>query len=166
MGISGSVKGADLLKALDKFPKKFQKNVFERSIRAGAVPIRDEARILVPEDTGNLRKSIDITKRRQLRINPSLVTYSVSPVKKNIYFSTEPVNEAQKKGKEYWKQYNAAKTLGEIGGFYARFIEFGTENMKADPFLRPAFDRKADKGITETKDYIKRRLKKTVQESK
>lgn len=153
MGISGGVEGKNLLKALNKFPVNFQKRVFNGAVRAGAVPIRNEADRLVPFETGNLEKSIKITKRRPLKVDPNLVTFSVSPVKKRF--------KAQNK-----KDYLAGKTLGEVGGWYAHFLEFGTEKMIAQPFLRPAFNLKYKDSIGASKAYIQKRIKKEVARAK
>lgn len=166
MGIKGDILGKDLLKALEKFPVNFQKRVFNGAIRAGAAPIRDEARRLVPLETGNLEKSITIVKRRQLRLNKNLVTFSVTPIKKQGFYKTFAVDSENNKGSGRRKQYRAAKSQGEIGGWYAHFLEFGTEKMIAQPFLRPAFNLKYKDSIGASKAYIQKRMKKEVARAK
>jgi len=72
----------DLLKKLRKLPEKVQKKVLVGAVRAGAKPIIDEARRIVPKRTGNLAKSIGVNKRRS---KGTIVHFSVSPRKGGKY---------------------------------------------------------------------------------
>ena len=76
------IKMKDLLKELDKLPEKIKNRIVKGAVRASAKPIIEEARRLVPVRTGNLRKSIGVTKRRD---KGSVVTFSVSPRKGGKY---------------------------------------------------------------------------------
>jgi len=67
----------ELLKNLKTLPDKVQKRILVGAVRAGAKPIVKEARSLVPKDTGNLKKSIGVTKFRTRK--KSLVWFQVSP---------------------------------------------------------------------------------------
>ena len=70
----------DVLKKLKALPERVQKNVVTGAIRAGAKPIVKEARALVPKDTGTLKKSIGIKKRRSRDKN--IIHFSVAPLVK------------------------------------------------------------------------------------
>lgn len=72
----------DLLKKLRKLPERVQKKVLVGAVRAGAKPIIDEARRIVPKRTGNLAKSIGVNKRRS---KGTIVHFSVSPRKGGKY---------------------------------------------------------------------------------
>jgi len=70
----------DVLKKLKVLPAKVQKNVLTGAIRASAKPIIKEAKRLVPVDSGTLKKSIGIRKRRSRDKN--IIHFSVAPLSK------------------------------------------------------------------------------------
>lgn len=49
-------------------------------------------------------------------------------------------------------------------GWYAHFLEFGTEKQAAQPFLRPAAEDKAPEAITEVGNVIMQEILKGVKE--
>ncbi|TLP41040.1 HK97-gp10 family putative phage morphogenesis protein [Arcobacter arenosus] len=75
--IKSTLKTDDLLEALKQFPQNIQKNVLNGALRAGCKPILDAAKENVPKDTGNLKKSLGIIKRRSR--DKSKVRFSVTP---------------------------------------------------------------------------------------
>jgi len=129
--ISSTFDSKKLLKALKIFPERIQKNIMVGSVRAGAKPILNEAKGNVPVRTGNLRKSLGITKRK-------------SKSRTEIRFSISP-----RKG-------------GKNDGFYGHMIEFGTSNMSARPFMRPAFENQDKNSIDEAKKYMSKRIDKEI----
>lgn len=70
----------EILKKLKILPERVQKNVLVGAVRASAKPMIKEAKSLVPKDSGTLKKSIGIRKRRSKDKN--IVTFSVAPLKK------------------------------------------------------------------------------------
>jgi len=120
-----------LLHSLKVFPERVQKNVLSGAVRAGTKPILTEAKIRVPKDTGNLKKSLGVIKRR-------------SRDKTKLRFSITP-----RKG-------------GKNDGFYAHMIEFGTSRQQAQPFMRPAFENKANECLSAVKDYMAKRIEKEI----
>ncbi len=96
---------------LEKGPTAEQER---EALRAGGQLIVEEARRLVPVDTGTLRDSIAVTDDRDARVygkvNGAAVSVFVGPV----------------------------GSTGEGDVFYARFVEFGTRRHGAQPFMRPA----------------------------
>ena len=78
MAISSTIDNKALIKALNQFPIRIQKNVMVGAIRAGSNVVRDEARRLAPADTGNLKKSIATIRRKGDR---NTVQFSVTPSK-------------------------------------------------------------------------------------
>ena len=78
--ITSNTKGVEkLLKSLKQFPQNIQKNIINGAIRAGAKVIADEVKKNTPTDTGNLKKSIGIIKRRSK--DKTKVRFSVTPRK-------------------------------------------------------------------------------------
>lgn len=77
--IEATIDSASLLKALKKFPDNIQKNVIVGATRAATKPIVTAARNNVPVDTGNLKKSIGVIKRKSR--DKTKIRFSVTPRK-------------------------------------------------------------------------------------
>lgn len=69
-----------ILKKLKILPERVQKNVLVGAVRASAKPMIKEAKSLVPVESGTLKKSIGIRKRRSK--DKKIVRFSVAPLKK------------------------------------------------------------------------------------
>lgn len=95
--------------------KAEQRKVSRKAVRAGAVVFRDAVRANAPVRSGVLKRSISVDTVR------GSATAGVK-FKKVL---------AKKKGK---------KGRHKSGPFYWYFLEHGTSNMPAKPFVRPAFD--------------------------
>ena len=110
----------ELDRALAKLAKGPTPEQERAALHAGAELVAVEARRLAPVDTGALRDSIAVTDDRDARVygkvNGADVSVFVGPVG-----STEE---------------------GDV--FYARFVEFGTRYMQAQPFMRPAIQSKRE----------------------
>lgn len=157
-GITSSFDNKKLLKALEQFPKNVQKNIMVGATRAAANVIKNQARANVRVDTGNLRKSIKVVKRKSKNRNE--VKFSVSPMRdKSLNF------KGLEKG-SYGQKVQELKNLRKAGGYYAHMLEFGTSKMTAKPFFRPAFESQADESLTATKKYIAERIPKEVAKAK
>lgn len=52
------------------------------------------------------------------------------------------------------------KERGLRDAYYARFVEFGTVKMPAEPFLRPAFDSNKMKAVNAMADRLRARIAK------
>lgn len=105
---------ADLRADFEKLAKSQSTKALRHATVAGAKVIRDEARKRAPKKTGKLRRNIASAALRQ-KDAPGLATAGV---------------RVRTKG----------KADSPNNAFYWRFDEFGTQHMKAQPFMRPAFD--------------------------
>ncbi|WP_175807746.1 HK97-gp10 family putative phage morphogenesis protein [Burkholderia cenocepacia] len=105
---------ADLQANFAKLAKAQSTKALRRATLAGAKVIRDEARARAPKKTGKLKRNIVSSSLRQ-KESPGVATAGV---------------RVRSKGKED----------SPTNAFYWRFVELGTQNMKAEPFMRPAFD--------------------------
>ncbi|MGU7780528.1 HK97-gp10 family putative phage morphogenesis protein [Burkholderia sp. PU8-34] len=105
---------ADLQADFAKLAKAQSTKALRRATLAGAKVIRDEARARAPKKTGKLRRNIASTSLRQ-KESPGVATAGV---------------RVRTKG----------KANSPNNAFYWRFVELGTQHMKAEPFMRPAFD--------------------------
>lgn len=103
-----------------------------RALFKAAKPMRDDAQARAPVATGNLRANVYMYRDR----NPAAVGANERYI----------IGVRQQRRKYARTQLN--RRLGRIGKSYALrgdayywwFVEFGTEKMAAQPFLRPAFE--------------------------
>ena len=106
------ITGIDQLRAnFLAFPKELATKALAQALAKGAVPIRDTAESLAPKATGHLEAAITIAKDQKPQMAGMDARYVVF-VK--------------------WK--------GPAGAVYWRYQEFGTSEMPAHPFMRPAFE--------------------------
>lgn len=112
----------DVRDILERVAPNHAKNLMRATVHGIAGEIQKKAKAKVPKRTGNLKKSI---KTRRRRSQPD------APVSE-VYAST---------GK---KQKN--------DGFYWRFVEHGTQNMRAQPFIGPSRNE-----VLANMDYILRK---------
>lgn len=144
----------DVLAALKALPDSITKNAAPFAMRKGANVIAKEAKARAPNRTGNLQKRIAVRKRK--RRGPGIaLAYSVGVLggASATYGNTKTNRRKGLVGKKY-----------ETGGtaFYWRFLEFGTEKLAAKPFLRPAFDSKAEEAVKAISDGFRTGLARAV----
>ena len=100
----------ELDRMLEQLPKKLRNKGARKATREAAKIVLEDARRLVPVDTGQLESSLKVRARKRSRRNKGTVGHSVT------------TSEGLFKGEE----------------FYGGFIELGTSKFEGDPFLRPA----------------------------
>ncbi|MCA8048026.1 HK97-gp10 family putative phage morphogenesis protein [Burkholderia arboris] len=110
---------ADLQADFAKLSKAQSTKTLRRATLAGANVIRDEARVRAPKKSGKLRRNIVSAALRQ-KDSPGLATAGVRVRTKG---GADSPNNA----------------------FYWRFVELGTQHMRAHPFVRPSFDTSIDR---------------------
>jgi len=153
--------GAEFEAFIDQFPDKMIRNVMRGAQRAGAAPIRDEAKRLAPKRTGGLAKAI---KTSSPKVGDGYVTVSIK-----LY-------PASKGGHEHWflgliYEYGSRGYTGELRGgnrrrsnkmksdgstFYGKYPDIAAR--PAEPFMRPALDAMAGVAINAIGEYSARRL--------
>ncbi|QHJ78025.1 MAG: hypothetical protein [Bacteriophage sp.] len=92
-----------------------QRKVSRKAVRAGAVVFRDAVRANAPVRSGLLKRSVSVDTVR-------------GSATAGVKFKKVLAKKKGKKGKH--------KSVS----FYWYFLEHGTSNMPAQPFVRPAFD--------------------------
>jgi len=110
---------ADLQADFAKLAKSQSTKALRRATLAGAKVIRDEARARAPKKTGKLKRNIVSASLRQ-KESPGIATAGVRVRTKG---GADSLNNA----------------------FYWRFVELGTQHMRAQPFVRPSFDTSIDR---------------------
>ena len=131
ISVGVNISMGDLLKKMKALPERVQKNIVVGAVRASAKPMIAEARRSVAVDTGDLKKSIGVNRRK-------------SKDKNEIIFSVSP-----RKG-------------GKYDGWHGHLQEFGTINMAAHPFMRPAYEKQGKGSIEAVRAYMKKRVEKEV----
>jgi len=112
----------DLDKALSELPKATGQNVLTRVGKRALEPMRAKAESLARVESGDLQRSITISKRRTRRV---------------------PKERGPKRG--------VAMAMGPGSGDgvlnYAALDEFGTVNVPPQPYMRPAWDSEAEPAL-------------------
>ena len=140
-----NIKGLDKLReALLELPKGIAKNVLRGSVNAGASVVRAEVKNRVPVKTGTLKRAIYQKQIRERSNN-----------EQQTFFVGVRQGRSAKKTKK-----------GNIDGWYAKFVEFGTSKMSARPFMRPAFEAKKQESVSAIRDYIAKRIPEEVEKAK
>jgi HK97 gp10 family phage protein len=144
----------DVLAALKALPDSITKNAAPFAMRKGANVIAKEAKARAPKRTGNLQKRIAVRKRKRRDAGIALA-YSVGVLggASSTYGNTKSNRRKGLVGKTYDRGGTA---------YYWRFLEFGTEKLAAKPFLRPAFDSKAEEAVKAIADGFRTGLARAV----
>ena len=117
-----------------------------KALEQGATEIVNFAKALVPVDSGALRDSIGWTwgdaPKGSITIG-KVARRKDGDMVITIYAGTR------------------SKDLGNMDAFYARFVEFGTQNMTARPFFYPAY-RTVKRRV---KGRVTRNMRKAIKEA-
>jgi HK97 gp10 family phage protein len=117
------------------------KNAVQRGMRKALSAIETRAKQLVPEDTGKLRDSI----------------------------TTKKVRARRGAGGRFLRESGIEMLTGPTGreeGGVGAFQEFGTVNMPAAPFMRPAADAEADNVIAQVADVLRDEIDRTTERAR
>ena len=123
-----------LLANLATLAPKMQKGILNLAVKAGAKDIQQAAILYAPYDSGTLRESIKVVKKK---------------VK-------DKFNDGQPKDSTVY-------TIGITkDAWYGNIVEFGAAHMAADPFMVPAFELNGTGALDAMKAYIQRRFDREV----
>lgn len=149
----------DLLKALERFPARFQKNVVKGAVRAGASGISKEAKKNVHVKYGALKKSIGLTQRKTR--SKTMIGFAISP-RKDIL-----VKALVEQG--LIKKWSVSKNTGFRSSNYDNYggyVEVGNSHMPAYPYLRPAYENMGPESIRLAREYMAKRMDKEIAKAK
>lgn len=149
----------ELEAALKRLGGPVARSAMRAAARAGATVIRDEARSLVPVRTGLVRENIVVRVRRDERTSTgSAVRFSIlvrtrkgvlGRVKKGVRLHALALDPTLKR-----------ETLKAASPYYWRYVEFGTRKAPAQPFLRPALERKSTAAMERMKAVLWDRIRR------
>jgi HK97 gp10 family phage protein len=145
------VKGlAELAKFFEDMPQKMVRNIVSGALRAGAKPIRDDARSRIHSVSGKLAKGIKIkTKTQGTKVTARVV---VTGDHAFIGHMLEFTGAAPHLITAYRGELGALK----IGSQFVFKVQH--PGFQPKPFLRPALDTKAAEATVAAGNYIKYRL--------
>ncbi|UFH59834.1 HK97-gp10 family putative phage morphogenesis protein [Sulfurovum mangrovi] len=138
----------DVQDALSKFRTNVKEKIVTGAARSSANVIADEAKARVHVRTGLLKKSIGVAKAKKKDTAPGHVKFYV--VAKSKVQGTKKVTIGGQSGKMKFKVY----------AWYAHMVEFGTVNMAAIPFMRPAYETKGTESVRVFQDEVFKRIEK------
>jgi len=149
--------------ALKALPEKIKDKVAAKSVMEGSKVIQKAVQQLVPVDSGLLKDSIRVARRRK-NVPKEMIQYVVfvrgtqsSSGRRN----TMKTQRGSKKGP------NMNRTATQVNlPYYWYFLEFGTSKMSKRPFMVPAFASSAQDALNRTRDYARQRIEKEIAKAK
>ncbi len=111
----------DILRKLNTLDDRVAKKVVRKEVRGGTKVIADEAKARSLVDEGTMKRSISVRARKKRRRGE---------ISMNLIFNVRKFPKLTR-GSTKQRRY-----------FYPAAIEYGTNKMKAKPFVRPAWDSK------------------------
>lgn len=131
----------DVSKELEELSKAENTKVLRQGIYAGAVVLRDEVRAKAKRRTGKLVRNIIASSQRSRKDGE---------VSAGVY--------VRGSNKEGTNSDNSMKAKDPRNAYYWRFLEEGTSKMPPVPFIRPAFDSKADEAASAAIERMNRAI--------
>jgi HK97 gp10 family phage protein len=132
----------ELYEKLEQLPERLAVKVLAKAARKAFKPVLNDARGMVPQDTGALRDSLRITVRKGRGNEPMRVGLRIGAAKGG----------------------NADAALPPARRWH--FIELGTATQAPHPFLRPALDRNKQVILETLKTEIAQHLSKIAKGGK
>jgi HK97 gp10 family phage protein len=138
--------------ALKKLPLELQKKFLRAAVATSSNVIRKEVLARAPVRTGKLKNNVYRAYSKD-KSDSGKATYvvGVRMGRKTRYKNNAKNRRLGRTGQTYQKDGEA---------FYWKFIEFGTKNFAAQPFIRPAFEAKKTEAINAIKLSLQKSIKK------
>ena len=127
----------DIAKDLETLSRAENNKVLRDATRAGAEVLKEEVIARAPVRTGKLKKNVVVVtqkSRRRGEISSGIHIRGVNPQTGN--------------------SDNTMKANNRRNAFYWRFVELGTSNMPAHPFVRPAYDMRQEAAARVAIQYL------------
>jgi len=116
----------EVQRVLRQLPAVLQHKVVTSAARASARVIAKEAKARVPVRSGLLQRSIGVAKAKKRDTPKDMVRFYVVP-KTKVSISKKVLIGGKN-----------AKLKAKMQSYHGHFVEFGTKNMNAQPYLLPA----------------------------
>lgn len=140
----------ELNEALKQLPERVARNVLRGAVNAGASIIRKEMKDKAPVYTGPVSAGHPPPGTLKRAVYQKQIGELSSLLKQTFFVGVRHGKKYQKVGK---REVN-------LDAYYLPFVEFGTSNMAARPFMRPAFETKKGEAVDAIKAYLEERIPK------
>lgn len=138
----------DCERALAELPKATGKNALRRVAKGALGPMQGHAAAIAPREFGDLAMSIQVSEKRTPRAKKR-------PARRKVggRWKSDPSTGIE---------MAMGPTRGKGVLNYASFQEFGTVEMAANPYMRPAWDSGAMKALDYIKDELRAQIDKAA----
>jgi len=141
----------EIKSTLDKLPARLGEKVVRAALRAGAQVMRKDAQSRAPvlkkpkygRKPGTVKKAITIKRSKRDKYGVFLTVQGLSAKKIKAFKGGSATKDAAYNPDDPW---------------YWHFLEFGTANQPAHPFLRPAFEAQKFAALRRFEEFAKRRV--------
>ncbi|PEI02640.1 hypothetical protein CRM79_05090 [Pantoea agglomerans] len=130
----------DISGDLDALSKSENGRVLRNATRSAATVIKDEAVRRAPRRTGKLAKNIVVLTQRTRN----------GDISSGVHI--------RGRNPRTGNSDNKMKTKDSRNAFYWRFVELGTSDMAAIPFIRPAYDARQEEAVKVAFDTANRAI--------
>lgn len=130
----------DISSDLDALSKAENGRVLRNATRSAATVIKDEAVRRAPRRTGKLAKNIVVLTQRTRN----------GDISSGVHI--------RGRNPRTGNSDNKMKTKDSRNAFYWRFVELGTSEMAAIPFIRPAYDARQEEAVKVAFDTANRAI--------
>ncbi len=164
MKVSMRVEGfKELESALLDMSRATARNVAIRALRRAAEPVREQAERLAPVRQGNLALSIVASPRAKNSVGKAEYAAAMAGgLGKDAAVSAMRAARRSAKGSSSIVEVHVGPRTGVGVIRYAHLIEFGSSQMPAQPYMRPAWDGQKDNALGRLRDDLATEIKKAV----
>jgi HK97 gp10 family phage protein len=141
----------------DDFGIKDQKKILTAAVRKSMAPVLSKARQLVPVDTGGLQASLRISAKKPSRKDKRSMYVNDSDV---VIGSVTTASGKQLAKKKFTNVKTGQKQIGIESDARAIANEFGTAQIAAKPYMRPALESTTTAVLSELGDNLRAQLLK------
>lgn len=134
----------DISGDLDALSKAENSRVLRNATRSAAAVIKDEAVRRAPRRTGKLAKNIVVLTQRTRN----------GDISSGVHI--------RGRNPRTGNSDNKMKTKDSRNAFYWRFVELGTSEMAAIPFIRPAYDARQEEAVKIAFDTANRAINEAL----
>lgn len=131
----------EIARDLETLSRAENNKVLRDATRAGAEVLREEVIQRAPERTGKMKKNVVVLTQKSRRRGE--ISSGVHIRGRNIRTGSSD---------------NSMKASDPRNAFYWRFVELGTVNMPAHPFVRPAFDTRQEQAAQAAMERMNRAI--------
>lgn len=158
----------ELDKALGELSKATARNTLRRALTSAAQPMLEAAKRNAPEDTGGLRRGIQIgtkiskDKSKDPGSRAYAQTMAAGGSRADAVQALRDARRAQGVGGSFAEVFLGPVRANKKNTIKANVQEFGSVKQPAQPYMRPAFDSEAQNVINNIGKELSKEIDKSV----